>query len=158
MAYRTLIFGVDDLFPQLQPFYMQEVQRGFLDIVAYAVFENNSIRLVTPEGRPGDGERFELAIISSHKNFYERMKFLESQGVPRNRIIDGRVLKVPNLDFPRLLKEGIAYGIWQGNFFSDNSFTIYPRYYKIAGNILLLGIKSYIDLNCVFYGEGIVSI
>lgn len=55
MAYKTLIFGVDDLFPQLQPFYEQEVQRGILDIVAYAVFENDSIRLVTPDGRPGGG-------------------------------------------------------------------------------------------------------
>lgn len=55
MAYKTLIFGVDDLFPQLQQIYMQEVWRGTLDIVAYAVLENNGIRFVTPQGNPVGG-------------------------------------------------------------------------------------------------------
>lgn len=55
MAYKTLIFGVDDLFNELQPLYMREVQRGNLEIVAYAVFENDKINLVTPDGRPGGG-------------------------------------------------------------------------------------------------------
>ena len=46
MAYKTLIFGTDDLFNELRPYYEQEVQRGNLEIVAYAVFEKDGIRLV----------------------------------------------------------------------------------------------------------------
>ena len=53
MAYKTLLFGTDDIFNELQPYYAQEVQRGNLDIVACAVFENGNINIVTPEGRPG---------------------------------------------------------------------------------------------------------
>ena len=55
MAYKTLIFGVDDMFNELQPFYAREVQRGNLEIVAFAVLEQNGIRFVTPQGRPGGG-------------------------------------------------------------------------------------------------------
>ena len=55
MAYKTLIFGVDDMFNELKPYYDREVQRGNLEIVAYAVFENSGIRIVTPEGKPGGG-------------------------------------------------------------------------------------------------------
>ena len=69
----------------------------------------------------------DIAIISSYNNFYECMKFLEAQGVPRNQIIDGRVFKIPDLDFPRLLKEGVAYGS-MGNNFSEAC--IYPRIIK----------------------------
>ena len=55
MAYKTLIFGVDDMFNALKPFYDEQVQRGVLDIVAYAIFENDGIRLVTRDGRLGGG-------------------------------------------------------------------------------------------------------
>ena len=53
MAFKTLIFGVADLYPTLAPYYTMEVHRGNLEIVAYAVFENNGIRLVDPAGRLG---------------------------------------------------------------------------------------------------------
>ena len=55
MAYKTLIFGVDDLYPTLKPYYVREVQRGNLEIVAFAVLENNGIRFVTPQGNPVGG-------------------------------------------------------------------------------------------------------
>ena len=44
MAYKTLIFGVDDMFNKLQPHYAREVQRGNLEVVAFAVLEQNGIR------------------------------------------------------------------------------------------------------------------
>ena len=50
MAYKTLIFGVDDLFDKLQPYYAQAVQLGMLDIVAYAVIENDRINFIAPDG------------------------------------------------------------------------------------------------------------
>ena len=73
------------------------------------------------------------------------MKFLEAQGIPRNRIIDGRVFKVQKLDFPRLINEGVAYGFSQVPF-EDVTVTIYPRVYKFALNnsVFKLGKKSYI--------------
>ena len=54
MAYKALIFGVDDMFAKLQPYYAQAIQRGILEIVAYAVIEPNGIRLVTPDDKRGD--------------------------------------------------------------------------------------------------------
>ena len=51
MAVKALIFGIDDLFPQLQPFYEMAVQRGDIDIVGYAVFEQDVIRLYAAQGR-----------------------------------------------------------------------------------------------------------
>ena len=54
MAYKTLIFGVDDMFYQLKPFYDEHVQRGILDVVAYAVFEKDGVRIV-PVNQTGGG-------------------------------------------------------------------------------------------------------
>lgn len=74
------------------------------------------------------------------------MKLLEAEGFfPRDKIIDGRVFQAPNLDFPRFLKEGIAYGAFESTSFSAHSRMIYPQFYNIKGNrTLSLGTKSYI--------------
>ena len=45
MTVKALIFGVDDLFNELKPFYEVAVQRGDIEIVGYAVFENNAVKL-----------------------------------------------------------------------------------------------------------------
>lgn len=55
MAYKALIFGVDDIYPKLKPFYDTEVQRGNLEIVATAEIQKDSVNLVYADGRPGGG-------------------------------------------------------------------------------------------------------
>lgn len=57
MAVKALIFGTDDLFPHLKNFYDLEVKRGNLEIVGYAVFENNQWRIYA---NPGGGGRQNL--------------------------------------------------------------------------------------------------
>ena len=156
MAYKTLIFGIDDIFNELQPFYAREVQRGNLEIVAYAVLIDKGVAFVDPTGKAvGGGVNFELAIISSRNDFYNRMKFLEAQGVPRNRIIDGRVFKVPNLDFPLFIKESVAYGSFKKDSFSDVLNITYPRIYLDDGAIIQLASKSYI-MNASIDGSGLI--
>ena len=70
---------------------------------------------------------------------------MEAQGVPRNRIIDGHVFKIPNLDFPRLLNEGIAYGTFENNFVTCESIP-YSRQFEIKNSKtkLTLGENSYV--------------
>ena len=156
MAVKALIFGVDDLFPQLKPFYEKEVQRGNLEIVGYAVIRNDGVMLY-PIHRGGVVD-FQIAIISSQKNFYQRLKMLESQNIPRKNIIDGRVFKTPNLNFPRLLNEGVAYGLIDETPFTDQSNAIYPRIYKILKNntVVKLGRKSRINNNNIVEGKGTI--
>ena len=165
MAYKALLFGTDDLFETLKPFYLKEVERGTLEIVAAAVFENGEIRFVT-DGAEREGINsidIDLVIVSSWENFYERMKQLESIGIPRGRIIDGRVFfRMIDLDFPRLVNESVAYG--QYNFKGDsiNSravTTIYPRICKLPNHNFTLKIdkKSYIAGNMTV-SEGLLSI
>lgn len=78
------------------------------------------------------------------------MKFLETQGIPRKNIIDGRVFKVHELDFQRLLDEGVAYGRLDNFYFSNFSKSISPSIYECIfsskdGKVTLkLGSKSYI--------------
>ena len=96
------------------------------------------------------------------------MKFLEAQGFPRNRIIDGRVFKVPNLDFPRLLAEGVAYGVFENsNSFTDTTSTTYPLIYRFKNHpsvTLMIDAKSYIAANAsieafdAFSNKGMLSI
>jgi len=50
LAVKALIFGTDDLFNELKPFYEVAVQRGDIDIVGCAVFENNGIKLYPARG------------------------------------------------------------------------------------------------------------
>ena len=71
------------------------------------------------------------------------MKFLESQGIQRKNIIDGRVFQVPKFDFQRFLNEGIAYGIIITrqkfpNFRGYNAF--HPRIYKTENNDVVINI------------------
>ena len=85
------------------------------------------------------------------------MKFLESQNVPRQNIIDGAVFQIPHLDFRRLLNEGVAYGFFN-DLISDNTFSIYQRVYRHAnGSLILLGRKSYFDRGN-FDGTGFLDI
>ena len=158
MAYKTLLFGTDDLFETLKPFYLKAAEQGVLEIVAAAVFENGGIRFVTGNSEINSID-IDLAIISSQNNFYERMKQLEAMGIPRNRIIDGRVFQVPNLDFPRLLKEGVAHGICDNNCVRENVCPIYTRIYGVKSRLfkLILGKKSYIRHGNL-EGYGIVSV
>ncbi|MBR6012399.1 MAG: CatB-related O-acetyltransferase [Selenomonadaceae bacterium] len=85
------------------------------------------------------------------------MKFLESQGIPRKNIIDGRVFQVPNLDFPRLLLEGVAYGTWSNR---AESYTIYPQVLTSSSNTfrMIFGKKSYISHSTSCEGVGIVNV
>lgn len=56
MAVTALIFGTDDLYPRLKPFYDLEVQRGNLEIVGYAVIENSgNVRLYNNSTADGGG-------------------------------------------------------------------------------------------------------
>ena len=50
MAVKALIFGVDDLFNELKPFYEVAVQRGDIDIIGYAVFEKDGVKLYPAKG------------------------------------------------------------------------------------------------------------
>ena len=54
MAVKALIFGTDDLYPQLKPFYDLQVQQGNLEIVGYAVFENNEMKIYSEHTGGGD--------------------------------------------------------------------------------------------------------
>lgn len=55
MAYKALIFGTDDLYPKLEPFYKQHVECGNLEIVATAEIQKDSVNLVYADSKPGGG-------------------------------------------------------------------------------------------------------
>ena len=97
--------------------------------------------------RGGEGISFDIAIISSMNNFYDKMKFLEGRGIPKKNIIDGKVFRVHELDFPRFLAEGVAVGLLETNPFKFNTYTIYNQFYKSHDGFfpLTLGSKSYIE-------------
>ena len=161
MAYKALIFGKDNLYEKLKPLYDLAVKNGNLEIVATAELENDSVKIVYADGRhgkPADILDFELALVSSKGNFYQRMKQLEALGVPRKRIIDGRVFQMPNLDFPRFMAEGVAYSVLEKSTFEANSRMIYPQVYKYKTTTLSFGAKSYVRIRSHFEGNGLISL
>ena len=86
------------------------------------------------------------------------MRYLESQGFLRSRIIDGSIFKVPNLDFTRLLNEGVAYGTFNQKSFEDTLFSVYPRIYVGNSAMIKFGTKSYIADNASVDGTGVISV
>ena len=119
-----------------------------------------SFTLTVDGGGVEDIPNFDLAIISNSKKLIEQTRILESQGFPRDKIIDGRVFKVPNLDFQRFLKEGVAYGFYGANPFSITSRTIYPQVYNFVNHRtkISLGVKSYTGAATNIEGEGTIAI
>ena len=90
------------------------------------------------------------------------MKILEHSGVPQNRVIDGRVFKVPNLNFQKLLAEGVAYGTLEDKNSVKYQFTfpnIYVRNFKIKNDssTIILGKNSYIG-GLSMYTIGLISV
>lgn len=53
MAYKALIFGTDNIYPKLKPFYDAEVKCGNLKIVAIAELKNDNVNIVYADGRRG---------------------------------------------------------------------------------------------------------
>ena len=167
MAIKALIFGIDDLYPELEKFYDEQIKRGNLKIVAYANFQDEELKFYAkPNGGYTKPESldFRIIIVSSKNNFGDIRKFFEASGFPRSQIIDGRVFQVPNLDFPRLIKEGVAYGTIPNNpwytSFKANNYSIYPQVYNFKENssTLTIGEKSYIELRTYIEGEGTINI
>jgi len=150
MAYKALIFGTDDLYEAFKSLYDAAAKRGTLEIVATIDDTNKPI---TADDLPD----FDFAIISSHENFYSRLKKLEGLGFSRDKIIDGRVFRIPNLDFPRLIKEGVAYGSFTESKFKEMSCCIYPKILINGKTIISLGEKSYINY-FVISGVGKISV
>ena len=151
MAVKVLMFGTDDLYPQLKPFYDQAVYQGLIEIVGYARFENGIIN---------NELSFDFAIISSRINFYRNLKMLESQNVSRKNIIDGRVFQIPNFSFHKFLETGTAYGIIDAGDFELNSHTIYPQVFVNGSRnfLITLGRKSYISVKASVAGFGVVNV
>lgn len=54
MAVKALIFGTDDLFPHLKPFYENQVKEGNIEIVGYGYIENDKLKTYS-DNNPGGG-------------------------------------------------------------------------------------------------------
>ena len=152
MAVKALIFGTDMLFPRLQPHYDKQVQAGNLEITGYvdATKEDDFKIFSTPdfkEDKIVDKADFNYVIVSTQDFFYSRMKFLESRGLPRKNIIDGRIFTMSNFDFPRFLKEGIVYGSFPKNPVGFNIRTpLYKMTFTVGKNVTVtMGVGSNIE-------------
>ena len=160
MAYKTLLFGTDDLYDKLKPFYYAQIQRGILDVVAYAVFEKDGVRIVPIQGTGGgDILDVDIVIVSSRHDLYRQIRLLESMGIPRSRIIDGQVFQIPQLDFPRLLKDGVAYGMFDGRANIVVEHCVYRSVLKIkdSQSVINLGRQSFLS-GCTFEDDGELSV
>ncbi len=57
MAIRALIFGTDDIYPALKNFYKQEVKKGNLEIIGYAIIGEDG-KISVGKTERGGGCRF----------------------------------------------------------------------------------------------------
>ena len=55
MAYKTLLFGTKEAHKKLKLLYDAEIERGNLEIVAIAFFENGKVNFVTGKVDTGGG-------------------------------------------------------------------------------------------------------
>jgi len=150
MATKVLMFYADnDSFAKFEPFYKKEVEKGNLEIVGHAIFADGKMKEVRPVNEKESGGKldFQYVIISAYDNFYDRLHFLEQQGLPRKNIIDGKIFLMEGFDFPRFIKEGIGYGAFakRASFSTQVCSPIYNQVYMIGKTITVkLGVCSVI--------------
>ena len=53
MPIKALIFGTDELYPVLKPFYDFQVEQGNLEITSYAVIDGNSVTFFDAQNSGG---------------------------------------------------------------------------------------------------------
>ncbi|MBR4383195.1 MAG: CatB-related O-acetyltransferase [Selenomonadaceae bacterium] len=156
MAYKTLVFGTDDIYDKLKPLYDAQVQCGNLEIVAYASLENDEIHCVDTDGNLKTGAvECDIVIVSSEYDLYRRMRLLESMGVPLNRIIDGKVFRMPHLDFRRLVEESVAYGVFDSKINTINGYSIHHSVYEVKNTSIVIKLgRQTLLTGCTFEGDG----
>ena len=143
---KTLIWAVNPLNYKLYELIKQAEDKDIIDIVGYAILENNHVtfheklggKIIAPPS-------FQIVVVATGNDFYEHAKILQTFNISENLIVDGRIFQMPNLNFPRFYAERIVYGNIDGNEFSDESRMIYQRVCIVGGNIaVILGKESYV--------------
>ena len=154
-AVKALIFGIDEFFPFLKPYYDQEVAKGNLEITGYVVLDKNKVYLLKNlNGEPLQNLSFQKVIISSKDYFLAKFKLLQSMfntftgggggtNIKLSNVIDGRIFRVPGFNLARFIEENVAYGDFVDEVFNDAISTIYKRIYTKKELNLELGAKSY---------------
>ncbi|MBR1728355.1 MAG: CatB-related O-acetyltransferase [Selenomonadaceae bacterium] len=170
-AVKALIFGIDELFPILKPYYDREVEKGNLDIFGYAAFINDKVVFAKNlQGEPLTNLSFDKIIISSENNFMIKFKISRELinkinnrggGINLNNVIDGRIFQIPNFDLKIFLKFNIISSILADSFLSDNTKSICLRIYNLKAYLgkvtCILDVKSYM-VNSLFSGKGLVCV
>ncbi len=163
---QVLMFGVDGLYDGLAPLYAEAEQKEIIDIAAYAVIRDKDIAFYRrykdrkgEEPIPVDELSFYAAVLSTKENFIHYRKMLQELGIPKERIIDGRVFAIEGLDFSGVCEEGVARGILSSPWLNAASRVIYPQIIVRDDRqlIVTLGRKSYIE-NSLFNAVGYVDI
>ena len=149
---KALIFGIDDIFPQLKPYYDKEVENGNLEIIGYAAFQgNNVIFTKNLQGEPLQELLFQKVIISSKNNFMLQFKILEAffkvyrgGGIEFDDVIDGKVFQIEGFNLLQFCQYKRVIGMMSENFLRDLTFSLHPRNYYFRNVQISLGVKSYI--------------
>ena len=162
MAVKALIFGIDDLYLSLKPFYERAVKNGSLEIIAYSFFNKNSFELLDAFGKRGvKNIDAEIIIVSAQNTFYNKMKQLEQLGFPKSAVVDGKIFQIDELDFNRFMKEKICYGVINNaHSFGENVRTLYKRVYNFKNNrsTITFGKNTYIDSQAAIVGRGEINL
>ncbi|MBR1729648.1 MAG: CatB-related O-acetyltransferase [Selenomonadaceae bacterium] len=165
---KVLFFGIDDLFPTLQPFYEQQIKKGTIEVVGYVDFvPGGSIKLLKNlKGTPlKEVHSFDKIILSTNNEFILRRRLIKDsfrmttqRVVKDNEVIDGRIFSIPGFNFMRFNETGIAYGEdYVTPEFPLNCYApIYPRSYETPHKVDI-GIKSYIS-SALIEGRAIIEV
>ena len=155
---RVLIWGTDDLFPQLAPHYFHYAQQGLMSIVGFGVYTGGGVAILKDlngtklEGNP----TFERVILSTKNNFYDRMKQLEGMGIPRNIIIDGSIFSIQGFEPRTFFEKGTVISKWSHEkVFYDATYSIYARVYNNPHFNVNIDVKSSMGVSNIDGGGNI---
>lgn len=163
MAIKALIWGKDDLYERLRPFYERAEKSGIIEIVGYATKEDGKYVMHRPDGSRADDIYVQIVILSTKFEIFDRMRELQQDyGIAKKFIVDGRVFRAEGFDLARLCEEGVAHVNWNGDYkrLIDKCYTIHPRIYHRGGEWtaeIRFGAKSYAQSLRV-EGKGFVDI
>ena len=148
---KALSFGSTDL-------YQKSIDANELMIVGEIVADGNFVSVVPKCPSGGGIVEYQIILVDVPNNFFETMKFLESCGMERTRIIDGKIFQIQGFNFQMFFDNGLAIGQIGIDDTLETPQIIYPQVYlRHFGWQVALGIKSYFA-GTYFEGSGYVSI
>ena len=147
MEIKAILWGDEYSINFFMPYLKKEIRKGCLKIVATVVQKGGKLLVQGPSVHFHEIP-YDYVILAAKRSsgwyapYYEAYVSAKNQGIPTEKLVDGRIFLTHGFDFLRFCDMGIVYGDISAEDIRDASFADAERMYQGDGFIVSLGRKS----------------